>query len=90
MKNITVMFLFLLIFFQIFPQSKKQNLNSMIATKYAFVSAAAELGTCDAFLKFIADDGIIFRPNPINGEFFLTTAPKRTGLLTWFPVHAEI
>lgn len=54
------------------------------------MSAAAELGTRDAFLKFIADDGIIFRPNPLNGKKFLTAAPKRPGLLSWYPAHAEI
>lgn len=73
-----------------FAQQKKQILNSLIATEYAFVAAAAELGTRDAFLKFIADDGIIFRPNPINGKIFLTEAPKRPGLLSWYPIHAEL
>lgn len=71
-------------------QIKNPNLNVLIATEYAFVSAAAEVGTRDAFLKFIADDGIIFRPNAVNGKTYLSNAPKRPGLLIWFPIFAGI
>ena len=71
-------------------QIKNPNLNALIATEYAFVSAAAELGTRDAFLKFVADDGIIFRPNAVNGKAFLSNAPKRPGLLSWYPTYAGI
>lgn len=90
MKSLVFTFLCLLVSTQTFSQQKKQNLNSLIATEYSFVYAAEEIGTRDAFLKFIADDGIIFRPNPINGKEFLTNAPKRPGLLSWYPIHAEI
>lgn len=71
-------------------QIKNPNLNSLIATEYAFVSSAAEIGTRDAFLKFIADDGIIFRPNAVNGKTYLSNAPKRPGLLSWYPTYAGI
>ena len=71
-------------------QIKNPNLNSLIATEYAFVSAAAEVGTRDAFLEFIADDGIIFRPNAVNGKAYLSNAPKRPGLLGWYPTFAGI
>ena len=77
-------------FYTNFLSAKKQNLNSLIATEYSFVAAAAEIGARDAFLKFIADDGIIFRPNAVNGKKFLTDAPKRSGLLSWYPIHAEV
>lgn len=71
-------------------QIKNPNLNDLIATEYAFVSAAADIGTRDAFLKFIADDGIIFRPNPVNGKTYLSNTPKRPGLLSWYPTYAGI
>lgn len=71
-------------------QIKNYNLNALIATEYSFVSAAAEIGTRDAFLKFVADDGIIFRPNAVNGKTFLSNAPKRPGLLSWYPTYAGI
>lgn len=90
MKSAFVAIAYLLFSTFTFSQQKNQNLNSMIATEYAFIAAAAELGTRDAFLKFVADDGIIFRPNPVNGKTFLSSAPKRPGLLSWYPVHAEV
>lgn len=71
-------------------QVKNPNLNAMISTEYSFASTAAEIGTRDAFLKFVADDGIIFRPNAVNGKTFLGNAPKRPGLLSWYPTFAGI
>lgn len=90
MKQLIFATLFLLISNGVFTQQKNQNLNQLIATEYSFAANAAEIGTRDSFLKFIADDGIIFRPSPVNGKAFLTNAPKRPGLLSWYPVHAEI
>jgi len=71
-------------------QQENQNLKTLIATEFAFAASAAEIGTRDAFLKFIADDGILFRPGPVNGKNFLSTAPKRPGLLSWYPAFAVI
>ncbi len=74
-----------------FAQQKNQNLNSMIATEYSFVSAAAEVGTRDAFLKFIADDGILFRPTPVNGKKFLNENNNPSNsLLSWYPAIAFV
>ena len=90
MKHLILGMIFLFLSSQIFPQQKKMVLNQLITTEYSFAACAAEIGTRDSFLKFIADDGIIFRPEPVNGKTFLTNAPKKTGLLSWYPIHAEI
>ncbi len=90
MKKYLVALIFLMIAYTNNAQIKNPNLNALISTEYAFVSAAAELGTRDAFLKFIADDGIIFRPKAVNGKTFLSNAPRRPGLLNWYPTHAWI
>lgn len=90
MKHLILGMIFLFLSSQIFSQQKKMDLNQLITTEYSFAASAAEIGTKDSFLKFIADDGIIFRPGPVNGKTFLNKAPKRPGLLSWYPVHAEI
>ena len=82
--------MFLSISAEIFAQQKNWDLNQLIATEYSFAASAAEIGARDAFLKFIADDAIIFRPSPVNGKAFLTNEPKRPGLLSWYPVYSEI
>ncbi len=44
------------------------ELNPLLETQTAFANAAAESGLKPAFLTFLSDDAIIFRPGPINGK----------------------
>src|SRR3989441_7013168 len=48
----------------------------------AYARAAATKGTRDAFLEFLADDGIIFQPGPVNGKQFWQARTPRKGILT--------
>lgn len=66
------------------------DLQSLVDTERAFARTATEKGVRDAFLAFIADDGIIYRPGPVNGKQWLTPRPARPGLLTWQPIYADI
>ncbi len=91
MKTFLIFFIWSSLFMNIYPQQKNNDeLNSLIAVEYSFAKSASEIGTRDAFLKFIADDGILFRPNAVNGKKFLEQSAKKPGLLRWYPVHAEI
>lgn len=65
-------------------------LNSMVATEYQFAKRALQVGSRDAFLEFISDDGILFRPTPVNGKEFLQKQNSRPGCLIWFPAYAFI
>jgi ketosteroid isomerase-like protein len=58
--------------------------------EHDFARAAATKGTRDAFLEFLADDGIIFQPGPVNGKKFWTERQPRKGLLSWEPVFADV
>lgn len=89
MKKYLLLFCFLMTQLT-FAQMQNVNYNSLVATEFAFAASVSELGTRDAFLKFIADDGILFRPNPVNGKEFLNNSQKRPGLLSWYPSFAEI
>lgn len=66
------------------------DLRSLVDNELAFAHTASEKGVHDSFLEFIADDGIIYRPGPVNGKDWLTPKPSRPGLLTWQPVFADI
>lgn len=66
------------------------DLQSLVDAERAFARAASEKGVRDSFLAFIADDGILYRPGPVNGKKWLTDRPARPGLLTWQPVYADI
>lgn len=66
------------------------NFNSLVESEHAFARAAAEKGTRDAFLEFLADDGIVFQPGPVNGKQSWSARPKRPGLLSWYPILANV
>ncbi len=66
------------------------DLQSLVDTERAFSRTATEKGVRDSFLAFIADDGILYRPGPVNGKQWLEPRPARPGLLTWQPAFADI
>lgn len=68
----------------------KSNFDSMVKTEYEFAARALQVGSRNAFLEFIADDGILFRPTPVNGKDFLLKQNSRPGFLIWYPSFAFI
>src|SRR5204862_4374192 len=69
---------------------RDQNRRALVEMEHAFAKAAAEKGTRDAFLEFLADDGIIFQPGPVNGKQFWQARAQRKGLLSWEPIFADV
>ena len=57
------------------------DLQSMLATEKAFEQTATEKGNREAFLKYFADDSVIFRPNPVNTKEFWKLYQERTPTL---------
>lgn len=75
----------------LFPQEITiKNFNSMVATEFQFAARALQVGSRDAFLEFIDDEGILFRPTPVNGKEFLSKQNSRPGFLIWYPSYAFI
>jgi ketosteroid isomerase-like protein len=71
-------------------REKLDLVRSLLETERAFAFAAAAHGTRDAFLSFIADDGILFRPGPVNGKEWLLKSRPAAGVLRWEPVRAGV
>ena len=74
--------------------STTSALQSMVDTERAFAKMSEDQGVRPAFLAYIADDGILFRPTAVNGkqwfkEHPLPPADKRA-LLSWQPTYADI
>lgn len=69
---------------------RSQNRRALVQMEHDFAKAAATKGTRDAFLEFLADDGIIFQPGPISGKKYWTERQPRKGLLSWEPVFADV
>jgi len=69
---------------------RTMNRHALIEMEHAFAKAAATKGTRDAFLEFLADDGIVFQPGPVNGKKFWTERQPAKGLLSWQPAFADV
>jgi ketosteroid isomerase-like protein len=69
---------------------RRQNRRALVQMERDFAKAAATKGTRDAFLEFIAEDGILFQPGPVNGKKFWTERQPRKGLLSWEPAFADV
>src|SRR6185503_2149906 len=68
-------------------------LEEMVRTEQAFSKMAEEKTTREAFLAFIADDGLLFRPGAVNGKKWLLEHPgpppsDKKPLLAWQPNFA--
>src|SRR5262249_32122309 len=67
-------------------------LQEMVKTEQAFSKMAEEKNTRDAFMAFIADDGLLFRPGAVNGKKWMLEHPvppsDKKPLLAWQPSYA--
>lgn len=61
--------------------------DQVIETERAFAQHAVDHGTIAAFRAFIDDEGVLFRPDPVNGRAFLAGRENRPGPphLRWTP-----
>jgi len=50
------------------PVPRSETLESLIRSELAFSKASVEKGMREAFLTFLDDDGIVFRPHATNGK----------------------
>lgn len=66
------------------------DLEDLVAAERAFDRAAGERGVRAAFLEFLAEGSVVFRPLPLDGRRWFTDNPDIPGTLTWHPGFAEI
>ncbi len=89
--KISYAIIFLMIFsFAEGTELEENGKESLIKTEYEFAEVTKKSTIKDGFLKFIDDDGILFRPHPVNGKEFLEKSPANPGLLLWYPSFSEI
>jgi len=70
----------------------KPALQAMVDTERAFAKMSEDQGTRPAFVAFIADDGILFRPRAVKGKQWFAEHPApqsdKRPLLSWYPAVA--
>lgn len=63
----------------------------VVEAEHAFAEYSIAHGMKEAFLNFAAPDGVIFRRGPVNAvEAWASTNPAPAGLLTWWPIYADV
>ena len=69
-------------------------LETMVDAERAFAKMSEEEGTRTAFMAFIADDGILFRPLAVRGRQWMTDNPvppsDKRPWLSWEPIFADV
>jgi ketosteroid isomerase-like protein len=94
MKLLSILVLLVISPIAIAQQSNPSALKEMVETEQAFSKTAEVKNTRDAFMEFIADDGLLFRPNAVNGKTWMNEHPvppsDKHPLLAWQPVFAQM
>jgi ketosteroid isomerase-like protein len=71
-------------------ESPDEAVKALVDAERKFYQTGQEKGTRAAFLEFLAPDGIVFRPGPVNGREVWSKRTE-TGLdLVWEPAFASI
>jgi ketosteroid isomerase-like protein len=67
-------------------------LHDMVNTEQAFSKMAQDKSIRDAFMTYIADDGLLFRPGAVNGKKWMIEHPvpqsDKKPVLMWQPSYA--
>jgi ketosteroid isomerase-like protein len=67
-----------------------KNVSSLIQSELAFARFASEKGIRNAFLAFLSEDSVLFRPRTVPGKKWMAEQPPPAGLLSWEPSYAEV
>jgi ketosteroid isomerase-like protein len=65
-------------------------LDSLVAAERAFATMSVGQGVRDAFLTYLAEDGVIFSPLATNARQAWESRAPLTATLVWEPVFAEV
>src|SRR4051812_50131302 len=71
-------------------ETPAQAAQALVDAERKFAQAAQEKGTRAAFREFLAEDGIVFRPGPVNGREVWRGRPDSGPDLVWEPTFAAI
>jgi ketosteroid isomerase-like protein len=62
---------------------------AIVDQERAFSAASVAKSTRDAYMEYLADDSLLFRPGPVPGKMFIRNRPAPPGKLVWAPTFAD-
>jgi ketosteroid isomerase-like protein len=69
---------------------RREALDSLIEAERSFARASVEHGLRAAFLQFLDEGSIVFRPRPVDGRKTYTAEPEPKITLNWGPIFADV
>lgn len=66
------------------------DLASLVEAERSFARASLQNGIRAAFIEYLADDGIVFRPHPVKGKSWYAKSPATGAILMWEPAFGEV
>ena len=72
----------------VLAETPAEAARAMVQAEKKFCETGQEQGTRAAFLAFLADDAIVFRPGPVNGKETWSKRPEPGPDLIWEPTFA--
>lgn len=66
------------------------QLQSLIDVERAFAETSRTKGMREAFLSFLGEGSVVFRPGPVAAREWIESRPNPAGSLLWEPAFAEI
>jgi ketosteroid isomerase-like protein len=66
------------------------DLNSLVEAERSFARASLSNGMRAAFLAYLAEDAIVFRPEPVKGRAWYSKRPESSSILVWEPAFADV
>jgi ketosteroid isomerase-like protein len=79
-----------------FGQAKSENpaLSSLVEAERSFARTSLEIGARASFMKFFADDAVVFRPGPVRYKEAMKDVPPPANpletVLQWEPLYADV
>lgn len=65
-------------------------LDSLVASERAFAALSVAKGMKEAFLAYLSEDAILFRPRVVNGRKDWESRPASAATLLWEPAYAAV
>jgi ketosteroid isomerase-like protein len=81
---------FFFLAFMSFESFAEESANALVQSELSFAKTASEKGIKTAFLSYLAEDSILFRPHAVSGKEWTAAQPETPGVLIWEPSYAEI
>ena len=76
--------------FSLGPANADEALDSLVASERAFAAMSKAKGMKEAFLHYLTEDAVLFRPRPVNGRKDWEKRPASAATLLWEPSFAAV